>query len=189
VENGEILRNGESTSALAQRQPRSSQRILLVDDEVLIRKLCARVLNCFGYQTDTANDGAAAWKALQSKDYDLLITDNNMPRVSGVELVKKVRSAQMSLPVILVSGNLPSGELNRNPWLQGVATLAKPFTGDELLGTVNSVLREVPLLAAKSNRCQSSARETSATEQTSYPTTAVLSQRSSTKIGRTAPCD
>ena len=94
---------------------------------MLIRKLCTRVLRDFGYQTETANDGAAAWKALQANVYDLLITDNNMPRVSGVELVKKVRSARMALPVILVSGNLPTGELESNPWLQPVATLAKPF--------------------------------------------------------------
>jgi DNA-binding response OmpR family regulator len=108
----------------------------LVDDDALIRDICARVLRCFGYETETAKDGAAAWKTLQVYSYDLLITDNNMPKVSGVELVKKVRSAHMSLPVILASGNLPTGELDRNPWLQPVATLAKPFTGDELLGTV-----------------------------------------------------
>ena len=65
-----------------------------------------------------------------------------MPNVSGVDLVKKVRSAHMTLPVILASGDLPTRELARNPWLQPVATLAKPFTGEELLGTVKKVLRE-----------------------------------------------
>jgi DNA-binding response OmpR family regulator len=142
VESGEILRNGASASALAVCKTRSSLRILLADDEMLIRKLCTRVLRDFGYQTETANDGAAAWKALQGNVYDLLITDNNMPKVSGVELVKKVRSANMTLPVILISGNLPTGELDRNPCLQDVATLAKPFAGEELLGTVERVLRE-----------------------------------------------
>ena len=145
MENAEILLNGESTSALAPCKPRSSLRILLVDDEMLIRKLCTRVLRDFGYQTETANDGAAAWKALQANVYDLLITDNNMPKVSGVELDKKVRSARMALPVILVSGNLPTGELDRNPWLRPVATLAKPFAGEELLGTVERVLREIAM--------------------------------------------
>ena len=118
------------------------QRILLVDDEMLIRKICARVLRDFGYLTQTAEDGVAAWKSLQSNVYDLLITDQNMPKVSGVELVEKVRSANMALPVILISGALPTGQLDKNPWLKGVATLAKPFTGDELLGTVQRVLRE-----------------------------------------------
>jgi DNA-binding response OmpR family regulator len=142
VKDGEIPRNGELAKAPIQRQTRLAKRILLVDDDALIRDICARVLRCFGYETETAKDGAAAWKTLQVYSYDLLITDNNMPKVSGVELVKKVRSAHMSLPVILASGNLPTGELDRNPWLQPVATLAKPFTGDELLGTVVRVLRE-----------------------------------------------
>ena len=141
-------------------------RILLVDDEVLICQVCTRVLRHLGYQTETANDGAAAWEAIQANIYDLLITDNNMPKVSGVELVEKVRSANMSLPVILVSGNLPTGELNRNPRLKGVVTLAKPFTGDELLGTVNKVLRESASYKNKPSRCPSSAKENSATEQT-----------------------
>ena len=109
---------------------------------MLIRKICARVLRDSGYLIETAEDGAAAWKALQANSYDLLITDNNMPKVSGVELVKNVRSAQMALPVILVSGNLPMAELEGDPWLQHVATLAKPFAGDELLGIVEKVLRE-----------------------------------------------
>jgi len=142
VKDGEILRNGELAKAAIQRQTRPAKRILLVDDDALIREICARVLRCFGYETETAKDGATAWKALRVYSYDLLITDNNMPKVSGVELVKKVRSAHMSLPVILASGNLPTGELDRNPWLQPVATLAKPFTGDELLGAVKEVLRE-----------------------------------------------
>ena len=117
-------------------------RILLVDDDTLVRKLCAQFLRCFGYQTETAKDGAVAWKALQAKSFDLLITDNNMPKVSGLELVKKVRSAHMALPVILVSGNLPMVELNRDRWLQPVATLAKPFTGEKLVGTVKRVMRK-----------------------------------------------
>jgi DNA-binding response OmpR family regulator len=117
-------------------------RILLVDDDLLILRIYQAVLSRFSYQTETAEDGAVAWKALQTSGYDLLVTDNNMPRVSGVELVKKVRAAHMALPVILASGNLPTGELDRNPWLQPVATLTKPFTGEELLGTVKRVLRE-----------------------------------------------
>ena len=62
--------------------------------------------------------------------------------LSGVELVKKVRSARMTLPVILASGALPTDELNRNPWLQPVATLVKPFTGGQLLETVNELLEQ-----------------------------------------------
>lgn len=142
VKNAGILRSGASAPPEAPCQTRPVKRILLVDDDPLILEFNTAVLSCFGYQTETAEDGAAAWESLQANVYDLLITDNNMPRVSGIELVKKVRAAHLALPVILTSGSLPTGELGRNAWLQPVATLAKPFTGEELLGTVKEVLRE-----------------------------------------------
>jgi DNA-binding response OmpR family regulator len=95
----------------------------------------------FGYNVDTAEDGAAAWKALNDHNYDLLITDNRMPRVTGMELIKKVRSVDMTLPIILASGTVPLQELKRNPWMNLDATLPKPFTLAELLDTVVKVLR------------------------------------------------
>jgi DNA-binding response OmpR family regulator len=117
-------------------------RILVVEDDLLNLQFNVAALSRFGYQTRTAEDGATAWKALQANGYDLLITDNNMPRVSGIELAKKVRSAHMTLPIIIASAGVPTRELDRNAWLQPVATLAKPYTRDELLRTVKKVLRE-----------------------------------------------
>ena len=95
----------------------------------------------FGYQVETAEDGAAAWRMLNRQGYDLLITDYKMPRVSGIELLKKLRAAHMTLPAILVSGVMPMEELQRNPSLQLVAALPKPFAPEELLEIVANVLR------------------------------------------------
>jgi DNA-binding response OmpR family regulator len=117
-------------------------RVLVVDDDSVLRLLNTEVLVGCGYRVDTAEDGEAGWEALHAKTYDLLITDNNMPRLSGVELVKKLRSEKVDLPVIMVSGEMPTEELNRHPWLHVTATLRKPFTGDELLATVKGVLHE-----------------------------------------------
>jgi DNA-binding response OmpR family regulator len=63
-----------------------------------------------------------------------------MPKLSGIELVKKVRSARMTLPIILASGALPTEELERSPCLQLAAALQKPIAIDELLKTVKKVL-------------------------------------------------
>jgi DNA-binding response OmpR family regulator len=112
----------------------------VVDDDVSIRELIAHELARTGYLVDSAEDGAAAWNALQLRAYDLLVTDHNMPMVSGLDLVKKLRSAGMALPVILISGMIPSEELKRNPSLQLAATLSKPFSDDELLGKVKQAL-------------------------------------------------
>ena len=112
-----------------------------MDDDSGIRQLHANVLVRSGYRVDTAEDGAAGWKALNASHYDLLITDNTMPRVTGLELIKKLRSEDMTLSVILASGTVPTEELNQSPWLQLDAVLPKPYGIAELLRTVKEVLR------------------------------------------------
>jgi len=140
----------ELAGSEARCQRNAPKRILVVDDDEVLRQVNAEMLSSFGYETETAEDGAAAWEALQANGYDLLITDNNMPKVSGVELVKKLRSAHMTLPVVLASGTIPTEAMNWNSSLQLAAMLLKPFTMDELLATVKEVFR-----AADSAREQS----------------------------------
>lgn len=123
---------------VAGRQP----RILVVDDDLVLCVFYAEVLTSAGFEVDMAEDGEAGWQALQAKNYDLLITDNQMPRVSGIELLRKLRSEEQDIPVIMVSGALPTEELNRNSWLRLSATLPKPSTGDRLLRIVKKVLSE-----------------------------------------------
>jgi two-component system OmpR family response regulator len=114
----------------------------VVDDDDDIRESNARVLSQSGYHVDAAADGEDAWQALKSDAYDLLVTDNNMPKVSGVELLEKLHAARMALPAVMATGTFPEEELNRRPWIQPFATLLKPYTPDQLLGTVHEVLRE-----------------------------------------------
>lgn len=120
-------------------------RILVVDDEAFILNLTTEVLTNSGYSVDTAEDGAIAWNVLQFHRYDLLLTDYNMCRLNGVGLIKKLRAARMVLPVILMSGAVPEDELRRHPWLQIAATMQKPFTTAELLGTVRAALHATDL--------------------------------------------
>jgi len=129
-------------AASASSRTHSSRRILVVDDDPDIRQQSTEVLIHHGYQVDAAEDGAGAWDTLQVNDYDLVVADHCMPKVTGVELIKKLRAARMALPVILISGAMPMDELNRHPSLQLAATLLKPFTTDELVLAVKEVLRE-----------------------------------------------
>jgi DNA-binding response OmpR family regulator len=113
----------------------------VVEDDEVIRNLNAEVLADSGYQVDAAEDGAAAWDSLQRARYDVLVTDNDMPKVSGFELLHKLRAAHIALPVILATGTLPEEEFLFSPWLQPAALLLKPYSFHELLGTVRNVLR------------------------------------------------
>lgn len=117
-------------------------RILLVDDDHDLRSFIAALLVHSGYQVDTAGDGASGWRALQKHRYDVLITDNNMPRVTGLELIKKLRSEDMTLAVIMASGTVPTEELVQNPRLNIDAVLPKPYAIADLVKTVGEVLHK-----------------------------------------------
>lgn len=136
------MQNNGSSRADGPTGPGTSpypHRILVVDDDSDIRQLSTEALAGSGYHVDVAEDGAAGWEALNANSYDLLITDHNMPKLTGIDLIKKLHSARMSVPVILSSGVI-SGEALE---LQLAATLPKPFTLDQLLGTVRQVLRAI----------------------------------------------
>jgi DNA-binding response OmpR family regulator len=135
----------KTTAAFVPIPASSPARILVVEDDDSIRRLSADVLGRAGYEVHTAEDGEAGWKALNAlrhepDGYDLVITDNNMPKLTGVDMVKKMRSARIDLPVILVTAILPESEIRQHPWMRFSATILKPYSTDELLRTVREVL-------------------------------------------------
>lgn len=113
----------------------------MVDDDKSVRHFCVQALFAAGYQAHAAEDGAAAWEVLQINSCHLLITDHGMPKVTGVELLKKLHDAHLALPVIMATGTIPEAEFARCPWLRPDATLLKPYTIAELLEIVKEVLR------------------------------------------------
>jgi len=141
MKDNELSQAGEPACVPLQCPTKPPHRILVVDDDSDLRLLYSDVLALPGYHVDAAEDGAAGWEALQANNYNLLITEHSLPKLTGVELVKKLRAARMAVPVVLAAGRLPAYELARNPALQLAATLLKPFAVDALLATVKNVLR------------------------------------------------
>jgi CheY-like chemotaxis protein len=129
-------------SALARLRDRGNSRycILVVDDDKDTRQLSVDVLAGSGYDVEAVQDGAACWEIVQTRNYDLIITDNRMPRMTGIEIIEKLRSACMAIPVIMATGCLPTYELARKPWLKPDVLLEKPITNDDLLEAVKKVL-------------------------------------------------
>jgi len=117
-------------------------KILLVEDDEMVREWISEVLSRSGYQVDSAEDGESGWRKLRLPTYlgrgcyDLLITDNNMPGLTGVELVARLRAVRSSIPVILATGSPPHNleQLDLN------AVLQKPFGGNQLIETVRKIL-------------------------------------------------
>jgi len=141
MKDNELSQVGDSGGAPLPCPAKSPRRILVVDDDSDLRRLYADVLALPGYHVDAAEDGAAGWEALQANNYNLLITEHSLPKLTGVELVRKLRSARLAVPVVMAAVRLPTLELVQNPPLQLAALLSKPFYISELLQTVRTVLR------------------------------------------------
>jgi DNA-binding response OmpR family regulator len=136
----ELPRTEEPAIALGRGQKTPSRRILVVDDDRDSRQLKTDLLTSSGYQVETANDGAAGWEALRTHDYDLVITDDHMPKMTGVEMIEKLYLSHKTVPVIMATGSLPTDAFVRRPWLKPEATLQKPFTIRDLLKVISNVL-------------------------------------------------
>jgi len=119
---------------------RGSKRILVADSDPGLCRMIVFLFEQAGHRDETAADGELAWAALLADDYDLLVTGRNMPKVSGLALVRRVRVAQMALPTILISGTPAAAELSRDPWQRVDAFVRKPFTISELLAAVHRLL-------------------------------------------------
>jgi DNA-binding response OmpR family regulator len=119
--------------------PVPSHRILVVEDDPSLRQLNTEALARSGYHVDQAVDGAAGWEALQARQYDLVVTDHSMPKVTGLQLVQLLRAHGVTLPVIMTSGTLPMEELERHPGVIN-AFLPKPYGLGQLLDAVQALL-------------------------------------------------
>jgi two-component system chemotaxis response regulator CheY len=93
-----------------------------------------------GYAVTTAADGLEGWTALAADPFDIVVTDNNMPRLTGMELIAKARMKGLTVPFIVASGSVGRFHDTGNQWLHLAATLPKPFGPGELVATVRRVL-------------------------------------------------
>jgi len=84
---------------------RRTKRILVVDDSITVRELERQLLESRGYAVDVAVDGMDGWNAVRSVQYDLVVSDVDMPRMDGIQLVMQIKRASglRTLPVIIVS--------------------------------------------------------------------------------------
>jgi len=124
-----------------------NRRVLVVDDEPMLRNLLSRLLRMEGYDVLEAADGAAALDVVASEAPDLVLLDVMMPVRDGIDVLGDVRKIS-EVPVILVSAL--SGEADRVLGLKAGADdyVVKPFSAAELSARIESVLRRAPRPAA-----------------------------------------
>lgn len=117
-------------------------KILLVDDEKSVRDLIKRQLTGLGHNVLTAENGAAAWEVFSQEQFDLIVSDIKMPRMDGLELLRRVKTAKPGQDMIMITG---FGELDSSleALRRGASNyLVKPFKMEELALTVQRVEKQ-----------------------------------------------
>jgi two-component system, OmpR family, copper resistance phosphate regulon response regulator CusR len=115
--------------------------ILLVEDETKVASFIKRGLEAASYSVDVEHDGAAGFKRLLERDYDLIILDVMLPRLDGLSLMKEIRQRQINIPVLLLTARVTVADKVAGLDLGADDYLTKPFVFEELLARVRALLR------------------------------------------------
>jgi CheY-like chemotaxis protein len=113
--------------------------ILLVEDHEVIRRTYARLLGMRGYKVIEAADGEAAVSLLDQHQFDLVITDLAMPKLTGFGLASLMRVKWPKTPIILITGYLSPAVANTILRYNVVKFLSKPVDPNKLISTVEGV--------------------------------------------------
>jgi len=119
----------------------SADRVLVVDDEPMVRDVLARYLASDGFEVETAGDGEAALAAVESAGPDLILLDLMLPRIDGFEVFRRLRQSGATSPVIMltargtVTDRIVGLEVGADDYV------SKPFSPKEVVARVRAVLR------------------------------------------------
>ena len=138
-------------------------RILIAEDDQVLADGLLRALRSGGYAVDRVADGAAADAALASQEFDLLILDPGLPRVHGLEVLRRLRARGSAVPVLILTAADSVEQRVTGLDLGADDYMAKPFSLQELearvraltrrgLGTASAVIRHGPLTFDASGR-------------------------------------
>ncbi len=120
----------------------AEKKVLVVDDEIHIVHVVAIKLRNNGYEVLTAGDGAEAFKIACEEKPDIIVTDYQMPVMTGLELVEKLRGREETreIPVIMLTARSFAIEEQQKEDLQISQCLSKPFSPKELLENIEDIL-------------------------------------------------
>ena len=117
-------------------------RVLVVDDEAVIRDALKRILDEDRFNVETCSSGYGAIEILQANEFDLIVTDLKMPGMSGLEVLKAVKALQPDVPVIMITGYASVATAVEAMKCGAFDYLSKPFAPDQFLEKVDQAVRQ-----------------------------------------------
>jgi len=127
-------------------------RVLVVDDEAVIRDALKRILEGERFSVETCVSGHSAIESLHERDFDLIVTDLKMPGMNGIEVLKAVKTLQPGAPVIMITGYASVDTAVEAMKNGAVDYIAKPFTPEQFLEKVERALEQRVVLMKEFNQ-------------------------------------
>ncbi len=115
--------------------------ILVIDDETAVLEMIVDALSIAGFQVDSAADGLDALQLIRKKNFDLVVTDVNMPRLDGYQLIEKLRERDAETPVIFLTARNEKVDITRGLKLGADDYITKPFGLEELTLRIRAILK------------------------------------------------
>ena len=122
-------------------------RILVVDDEPVVCRSCARALSPEGYSVETVDNGREGIEKAVSGDFDVVVVDLKMAQVDGMQVLQSIKAAQPEVEVVVITGHSTVSTAVKAMKLGAIDYLPKPFTPDELCVVVGKAMEKKKLVA------------------------------------------
>jgi DNA-binding NtrC family response regulator len=120
----------------------SKGKILVVDDENIVRTSCVRALSPEGYEVKTAQNGYEGLTILKDEKFDLVLTDLKMPDMDGIEVLRTIKDKWPEVEVIVITGYQTVDTAVKSIKLGAFDYIEKPFTPDALISAVGRALEK-----------------------------------------------
>ncbi len=132
--------------------PEGAHRVLVVDDEPNIADVISMALRYQGFAVETAGDGASALKAVQSFKPHLMLLDIMLPDMEGFEVAQRLGQQRSQMPIIFLTARDATEDKVRGLTMGGDDYVTKPFSLEELVARVRTILRRAGLAQPESSR-------------------------------------
>lgn len=121
-------------------QEMKNLKFLLVDDDLMMLEVLKELLSETGADIDTSENGQEGFQKFSQNDYDLIISDIQMPKLNGVEFLKKVRQINLSSPKFMLLTGFSSYSRDEVTKLGADCLINKPFEFDDFVGEVKNLV-------------------------------------------------
>ncbi len=140
-----LEKQADTTRPDSERQYHPGGRLLVLDDEEEVRKLLQRILEIDGYEVVAIDDGQQALQLHAEQPFDLALVDLQMPKMNGIDFLRRMRHAENPAGVIVITGRYTEENLSQYDAEEVIATVQKPFDKHSLRSLVRRSLSDMDL--------------------------------------------